>query len=47
MSRDDLSGINYGIIEKVGFSSKATAPNAFVIVITNIRCYGLCMQKSD
>src|SRR5574344_839729 len=35
MSRDDLLGINYGIIEKVGLALKATAPNAFVIVITN------------
>lgn len=35
MSRDDLLGINFGIIEKVGLAIKNTAPNAFVIVVTN------------
>ncbi len=35
MSRDDLIGINKGIIESVGAQIKKHAPNAFVIVITN------------
>jgi malate dehydrogenase len=35
MSRDDLLDINFGIIEKVGTAIKNTAPNAFVIVVTN------------
>lgn len=35
MSRDDLIGINKGIIETVGQNLKKHAPNAFVIVITN------------
>lgn len=35
MSRDDLLGTNYGIIEKVGTAIKENAPNAFVIVVTN------------
>lgn len=35
MSRDDLIGINKGIIEGVGAQIKKHAPNAFVIVITN------------
>jgi len=35
MSRDDLIGINKGIIENVGQNIKQYAPNAFVIVITN------------
>jgi malate dehydrogenase len=35
MSRDDLIGINKGIIENVGQNIKKHAPNAFVIVITN------------
>ena len=35
MSRDDLIGINTGIIKSVGESIKKHAPNAFVIVITN------------
>jgi len=35
MSRDDLLGINCGIIKTVGEAIKKTAPNAFVIVITN------------
>jgi malate dehydrogenase len=35
MSRDDLLEVNFGIIEKVGQAIKATAPNAFVIVVTN------------
>lgn len=35
MSRDDLIGINSGIIETVGGNIKTYAPNAFVIVITN------------
>jgi malate dehydrogenase len=35
MSRDDLIGINKGIIENVGQNLKQHAPDAFVIVITN------------
>jgi malate dehydrogenase len=35
MSRDDLIGINKGIIENVGQNLKQYAPDAFVIVITN------------
>ncbi|MGQ0675501.1 MAG: malate dehydrogenase [Rhodospirillales bacterium] len=35
MSRDDLIGINAGVIETVGAAIKAHAANAFVIVITN------------
>ncbi|MFN3828086.1 MAG: malate dehydrogenase [Micavibrio sp.] len=35
MSRDDLIGINSGIIQTVGENIKKYAPNAFVIVITN------------
>lgn len=35
MSRDDLIGINKGIVEGVGAQIKKRAPNAFVIVITN------------
>ena len=35
MSRDDLIGINTGIVRTVGEAIKAHAPNAFVIVITN------------
>ena len=35
MSRDDLIGINTGVMETVGAAIKAHAPNAFVIVITN------------
>ncbi len=35
MSRDDLIGINKGVIEAVGAEIKARAPQAFVIVITN------------
>lgn len=35
MSRDDLIGINTGVIETVGSNIKKYAPNAFVIVITN------------
>jgi malate dehydrogenase len=35
MSRDDLIGINTGIIQKVGAEIKKHAPGAFVIVITN------------
>ncbi|HVY12653.1 MAG TPA: malate dehydrogenase [Alphaproteobacteria bacterium] len=35
MSRDDLIGINTGIIKNVGENIKKHAPNAFVIVITN------------
>ena len=35
MSRDDLIGINTGIIKTVGDNIKKYAPNAFVIVITN------------
>ena len=35
MSRDDLIGINTGIIKSVGEQIKKHAPNAFVIVITN------------
>lgn len=35
MSRDDLIGINTGIIKSVGENIKQYAPDAFVIVITN------------
>ena len=35
MSRDDLIGINTGVITSVGENIKKFAPNAFVIVITN------------
>lgn len=35
MSRDDLIGINTGIIKSVAENIKQHAPNAFVIVITN------------
>lgn len=35
MSRDDLIGINTGIIQTVGENIKKYAPDAFVIVITN------------
>ena len=35
MSRDDLIGINTGIIKKAGEAIRRYAPNAFVIVITN------------
>ncbi|MCL1893330.1 MAG: malate dehydrogenase [Holophagaceae bacterium] len=35
MTRDDLLNINFGIIEKVGQAISASAPNAFVIVVTN------------
>jgi malate dehydrogenase len=35
MSRDDLIGINTGVIKTVGEAIKAHAPDAFVIVITN------------
>lgn len=35
MSRDDLIGINTGIIKAAGEKIKKYAPNAFVIVITN------------
>src|ERR1700722_9415551 len=35
MSRDDLIGINTGIVKGVGENIKKHAPNAFVIVITN------------
>lgn len=35
MSRDDLIGINTGIIRQVGEGIKKHAPDAFVIVITN------------
>ena len=35
MSRDDLIGINTGIINSVGAEIKTRAPEAFVIVITN------------
>ena len=35
MSRDDLIGINTGIIKAAGNGIKKHAPNAFVIVITN------------
>jgi malate dehydrogenase len=35
MSRDDLIGVNTGIIKTVGTAIKANCPNAFVIVITN------------
>jgi malate dehydrogenase len=35
MSRDDLIGINAGVMKTVGTSIKQHAPNAFVIVVTN------------
>jgi len=35
MSRDDLIGVNTGIVRQVGEGIKAHCPNAFVIVITN------------
>ena len=35
MSRDDLLGINLGVMKQVGAGIKAHAPNAFVICITN------------
>jgi malate dehydrogenase len=35
MSRDDLIGINTGVVKTVGEAIKQHAPNAFVIVITN------------
>lgn len=35
MSRDDLIGINTGVMQSVGENIKKYAPNAFVIVITN------------
>jgi malate dehydrogenase len=35
MSRDDLIGINTGVIKSVGENIKKYAPNAFVIVVTN------------
>ncbi len=35
MSRDDLIGINTGIVQAVGKEIKTHAPDAFVIVITN------------
>jgi malate dehydrogenase len=35
MSRDDLIGVNTGIVKTVGEGIKAHAPDAFVIVITN------------
>ncbi|MEK0085707.1 malate dehydrogenase [Benzoatithermus flavus] len=35
MSRDDLIGINTGVVKTVGENIKKYAPNAFVIVITN------------
>ena len=35
MSRDDLLGINLGVMKAVGEGIKAHAPNAFVICITN------------
>jgi len=35
MSRDDLIGINTGVMQKVGAGIKANCPDAFVICITN------------
>ena len=35
MSRDDLIGINTGIVKSAGENIKKHAPNAFVIVVTN------------
>ncbi len=35
MSRDDLIGINTGVMQQVGAGIKANAPDAFVICITN------------
>ena len=46
MSRDDLIGINAGVIRAVGEGIKAYAPNAFVIVITNpLDCMVALMQE--
>ena len=46
MSRDDLIGINSGVIRSVGEAVKAHAPNAFVIVITNpLDCMVALMQE--
>lgn len=35
MSRDDLIGVNTGVVKAVGENIKKYAPNAFVIVVTN------------
>ncbi len=35
MSRDDLLKINAGVMNEVGKAIRETAPNAFVIVVTN------------
>ncbi len=46
MSRDDLLGINAGIIKTVGTAIKDHAPDAFVIVITNpLDCMVWVMQQ--
>jgi len=46
MSRDDLIGINSGVIKSVGAAIKQHAPNAFVIVITNpLDCMVALMQQ--
>lgn len=46
MSRDDLIGINAGVISTVGEAIKKHAPNAFVIVITNpLDCMVALMQQ--
>lgn len=46
MSRDDLIGINSGVIKSVGEAIKKNAPNAFVIVITNpLDCMVSLMQE--
>ncbi len=46
MSRDDLIGINAGVIRTVGEAIKAHAPDAFVIVVTNpLDCMVALMQE--
>ena len=48
MSRDDLIGINSGVIRTVGEAVKTHAPNAFVIVITNpLDCMVALMQEAS
>jgi malate dehydrogenase len=42
MDREDLLGINLGIMKDVAKNIKEQAPNAFVIVISN----GLCISQS-
>ena len=46
MSRDDLIGINSGVIKSVGAAIKQHSPDAFVIVITNpLDCMVALMQE--